>query len=52
MYGVPPGSILSFEDKEIVDDGELVVVPSPVFKTTKTSVKNKEPKKTERLVEV
>ncbi len=51
-YGVPPGAILSFEDKEIVDDGELVVVPSAVFKKTKASVKNKVPVKTDRLVEV
>ena len=51
VYGVPAGSILHFEDKEIIDDGELVVIPSAVFKKTKASVKFKEPKKTDRRVE-
>jgi hypothetical protein len=52
VYGVPAGSILSFEDKEIIDDGELVTVPLAVFKQTKASVKNKAPVKTDRRVEV
>ena len=52
VYGVPAGSILSFEDKEIIDDGEIVVVPSAVFKQTEASVKNKPPKKTKNRVEV
>ena len=50
VYGVKPGMVLSFEDKEIIDDGELIKVPSAVFKEKK-GTKNKPPKKTERLVE-
>jgi hypothetical protein len=51
VYGVQPKMVLTFEDKEIIDDGELIKVPSPVF-TLKKSAKIKPPKKTERLVEV
>lgn len=51
VFGIPAGKVLTFEDKTILDGGEEVVVPSPVLKAKK-GVKAKEPKKTDRLVEV
>ncbi len=51
VYGIQPSHVLTFEDKEITDDGELITVPVAVH-TLKKSAKIKPAKKTERLVEV